>query len=632
MKLKVADNAASTSSSLAPQAVDPLQQYEVGPVPLPAQNHRLVPSASGLRSRRHAGGRHAARSSFEADRPLAPRSAHAALAEDPADPRARKPEAGLLPVDGVPDRPHRCQQHHQPRRRAARARGAGSDEGMDCCSRWSRRSPTPAWATAASAGWRPASSTRWPRLQIPAIGYGLRYEYGMFRQAIATATRSSSPTTGCADPIPGRSRGRDESRVRCTLGCSIRAERGGTSQSTATSRRCCSAFPTTGRSSATAARRINTLRLWAAASPDAFDFGEFSSGDFVGAVLDKVDAEIAHARPLSRRLDRGGPALRFVQEYFLVGCSLADIVAPLPPTRQRLARAARQGRHPAQRHAPGDGRRRADAHPARPGAAGLGRGLGPHRAHARLHQPHAAARGAGEMAGATCSSCCCRASWRSSTRSTAASSTTCARRYPGDDDRVRAHEPDRGRRRAQAGAHGAPGGRRHAQHQRRRRDPLRAAAHARVVRDFAEMFPERFNNKTNGVTPRRWLLLANPELAELITEAIGDGWITDLDAAAPPAAAGRRRGLPRARSARPSARPRRASPTGCKRRTARVVDPDTIFDCQIKRIHEYKRQLLNVLHIVVLYNRLRDEPEARRAAARRSSSPARPRPATTSPS
>ncbi|MEI7685139.1 MAG: glycogen/starch/alpha-glucan family phosphorylase, partial [Planctomycetota bacterium] len=128
-----------------------------------------------------------------------------------------------------------------------------------------------------------------------------------------------------------------------------------------------------------------------------------------------------------------------------------------------------------------------------------------------------------------------------------------------------------------------------------------------TVRDFAEMFPNRFNNKTNGVTPRRWLLLANPWLANLITEAIGDAWITDLTQL--------RKILPLAddagfrtsfRNAKRQAKTRFAS--WLKTSSGQTLDPDSIFDCQIKRIHEYKRQLLNVLHIIVLYNRMRANP------------------------
>jgi starch phosphorylase len=121
------------------------------------------------------------------------------------------------------------------------------------------------------------------------------------------------------------------------------------------------------------------------------------------------------------------------------------------------------------------------------------------------------------------------------------------------------------------------------------------------------MFPERFNNKTNGVTPRRWLHQANPELSQVITDAIGDAWLTDLGEL--------RRLQPLAEDAAFRERIRHAKRTSKARfalwlqgATGQSVDPDHIFDSQIKRIHEYKRQLLNALHIVVLYNRLRDNP------------------------
>ena len=129
-----------------------------------------------------------------------------------------------------------------------------------------------------------------------------------------------------------------------------------------------------------------------------------------------------------------------------------------------------------------------------------------------------------------------------------------------------------------------------------------------VLNDFAEMFPERFNNKTNGVTPRRWLQQANPSLSRLITEAIGgDDWVIetdqlrDLKTLADDASF-----QERFRQAKREAKSRFVD--WLKGSSGEVVDPNTIFDCQIKRIHEYKRQLLNVLHIVVLYNRLRQNP------------------------
>jgi starch phosphorylase len=140
-----------------------------------------------------------------------------------------------------------------------------------------------------------------------------------------------------------------------------------------------------------------------------------------------------------------------------------------------------------------------------------------------------------------------------------------------------------------------------------------AAIHSQLLRtntvkDLAEVFPDRFNNKTNGVTPRRWLLLANPGLSRTITESIGDRWITDLDQLS------RLKQLANDKSFRDSVR--RAKRTAkwqfadwLQWSSGRTVDPDTIFDCQVKRIHEYKRQLLNALRIVVLYNRLRENPD-----------------------
>jgi starch phosphorylase len=128
-----------------------------------------------------------------------------------------------------------------------------------------------------------------------------------------------------------------------------------------------------------------------------------------------------------------------------------------------------------------------------------------------------------------------------------------------------------------------------------------------TVKDLADMFPERFNNKTNGVTPRRWLLLANPDLAGIISDTIGDRWITDL------AELEKLRGFAdienfqgAVRTAKHDAKTRFAE--WLERTSGITVDPSSIFDSQVKRIHEYKRQLLNGLRIVVLYNRLRENP------------------------
>jgi starch phosphorylase len=128
-----------------------------------------------------------------------------------------------------------------------------------------------------------------------------------------------------------------------------------------------------------------------------------------------------------------------------------------------------------------------------------------------------------------------------------------------------------------------------------------------TVRDLAAMFPERFNNKTNGVTPRRWLLLANPALSRAITDAIGDKWITDLNQLSKLKLLATDKSFRDAfLKAKRDAKSQFAE--WLRLSTGHSVDSDTIFDCHVKRFHEYKRQMLMALRIVVLYSRLRANP------------------------
>ncbi|MGC2417901.1 MAG: glycogen/starch/alpha-glucan phosphorylase [Candidatus Acidiferrales bacterium] len=139
-----------------------------------------------------------------------------------------------------------------------------------------------------------------------------------------------------------------------------------------------------------------------------------------------------------------------------------------------------------------------------------------------------------------------------------------------------------------------------------------AAVHSKLlrtttVRDLAEIYPERFNNKTNGVTPRRWLQQANPKLANAITDAIGNGWITNLSELSALKALASDAGFRESfLASKREAKVRFAN--WLKAGSGQDVDPNTIFDCQVKRIHEYKRQLLNALRIIVVYNQLRANP------------------------
>ncbi len=129
----------------------------------------------------------------------------------------------------------------------------------------------------------------------------------------------------------------------------------------------------------------------------------------------------------------------------------------------------------------------------------------------------------------------------------------------------------------------------------------------RVMKDFYDLYPEKFNNKTNGITHRRWLLKANPLLADLVTESIGPDWIRRPESlAALQSHAGDASFQDRLAAVK--RRNKAALARVIKEENGLVVDPDSIFDVQVKRLHPYKRQLLNVLQIMDLYNRLRQEP------------------------
>jgi starch phosphorylase len=129
----------------------------------------------------------------------------------------------------------------------------------------------------------------------------------------------------------------------------------------------------------------------------------------------------------------------------------------------------------------------------------------------------------------------------------------------------------------------------------------------KIFKDYYEVFPERFNNKTNGITQRRWLLKSNPELAHLITATIGDEWITQLD---------QLRHLepyadnPEFQKKWALAKMKRKIKLAqyVNRECGVHIDPKSMFDVQAKRIHEYKRQLLNILHVICFYHRLLDDP------------------------
>ena len=130
----------------------------------------------------------------------------------------------------------------------------------------------------------------------------------------------------------------------------------------------------------------------------------------------------------------------------------------------------------------------------------------------------------------------------------------------------------------------------------------------RELKDFYEMMPEKFNNKTNGITQRRFLLHANPKLAKWVTKKIGDGWITDLSQLS-----GLKKSVDVAKAQKEFMDIKRDNKVRLSKyilaHNGITVDPDSIFDCQVKRLHEYKRQLLNILHVIYLYDQIKKNPK-----------------------
>jgi starch phosphorylase len=348
----------------------------------------------------------------------------------------------------------------------------------------------------------------------------------------------------------------------------------------------------------------NTLRLWRAEACESFDVQAFNIGDYYRAVDEKVVSETITKVLYPNDEPDVGKRLRLAQQYFFVACSLWDMLrildlfgAPVERLPEKFAVQLN------------------DTHPSI-GVAELMRLL----VDERLLGWEQAWEITQRTFGYTNHTLLPEAleTWPLSLFGSLLPRHLeivfeinrrfldhVRRRYPGDEDRAarlslideRGGKHVRMAHVACVGSHAINGV---------------AALHTQllersVLHDFAELWPERFSNKTNGVTPRRFLALANPELSGLITEHVGDGWAAQLDRLreleplADDAAFRRRwREVKRRNKERLAARV--ASETGV------TIDPDWLFDVHVKRIHEYKRQHLNVLHVITLYCRLKKNP------------------------
>ena len=435
-------------------------------------------------------------------------------------------------------------------------------------------------------------------LGLPFYGYGIRYEYGIFQQAIQDGAQVEAPDNWLryGNPweiprpdalFPVQFYGRSEYvpdaegrlRVRWVDADVVWAMAYDT--------------PVAGYGNDT----VNTLRLWSAKSSREFDLGSFNAGEYVRAVEDKTRTENISKVLYPRDDQYAGKELRLKQQYFFVSATLQDVL------RRFLKFGPRRWSELPEKVAI----QLNDTHPvlAIPElmrvlvdehdlpwveAWGLTQAVFGYTNHTVL--PEALERWPADLL-------------RRLLPRHFEIIEEIDRRFRvqvapyGDEGLVHrtailAGGEVRMAHLAFAGSHKVNGV---------------AALHTRILREttFAELdrvLPGRITNKTNGITPRRWLLLCNPGLAELITGALGPGWTRDLDEL--------RRLAPRAEDAAfrgEWAALKRVNKAvladRMKKRFGLDLDPDHLFDCQVKRLHEYKRQLLNVLHVLALHEQLR---------------------------
>ncbi|CAD6558457.1 Maltodextrin phosphorylase [Paraburkholderia sabiae] len=443
-------------------------------------------------------------------------------------------------------------------------------------------------------------------LEIPAIGYGIRYEFGIFDQEIRDGWQVEvtdkwlqkgnpweilRPDVAFYVSFGGRTESATDAegryRVRWIPAYTVKGVACDTPQPGFRVNMC------------------NTLRLWKSEAVESFDLQDFNAGDYYEAVHEKVRSETLSKVLYPNDEPEAGKRLRLAQQYFFVSCSLQDMLRLLALKGEPVSRFADM--FTAQLN---------DTHPSI-AVAELMRLLVDERQMpwdeawditraALAYTNHTLLPEALETWGLPLFQDLLPRPLEIIYEINRRFLDEVRQRYPGDDARVARMSviDETGSKRvrmahlATIGSHAVNGV---------------AALHSdllvrTVLRDFAELWPERFHNVTNGVTPRRFMMLSNPGLGALLDDTIGGGWAADLAQlrklaafADDPAFQTRWHRVKQANKETLAARIR--STTGV------VVDPEALFDIQVKRIHEYKRQHLNALFIVTLYLRIRRNPQ-----------------------
>ena len=443
-------------------------------------------------------------------------------------------------------------------------------------------------------------------LDIPAIGYGIRYEYGIFDQEIRDGWQIETTDKWLRLGNPWAiERPEDVFEVKMGGHTEGYTDAHGHYRRRWVPEKVVRGIPNDTPILGYRTNTANTMRLWSAQAVESFDFGTFNMGDFFGAVADKVSSENISKILYPNDEEIQGKQLRLAQQFFFVSCSLQHMLKIQMSQDRPLADLYRT--FAVQMN---------DTHPAI-AVAELMR---------LLVDEH-------EIPWET--------AWNVTTRTLSYTNHTLLpealerwpiglfgallprhleiieeinkhhldeirRRYPGDEDRVRRLSliDETGERYvrmahlAALGSHAINGV---------------AELHtellkAQVLHDFYELTPEKFSNKTNGVTPRRWMVLSNPGLSRLLSSRLGHGWIHDLE---------KLRRLEAMVDDAELAKEWRAVKHENKERLAVYihnvlgisVDSDSMFDVLVKRMHEYKRQHLDVLHILTLYKRIQHNPE-----------------------